>query len=74
MKRGMRNGRIHRLLGDRIFHPHIWSFDERSLSGGLALGLFIAFTPTLTFQMRKGSTSGPAASFSPSCRPFSATC
>ena len=51
MRHSLRNGRIHRLLGDRMFSPHVWGFDERSFAGGLALGLFIAFTPTIPFQM-----------------------
>jgi len=51
MRHSLRNGRIHRLLGDRMFSPHVWGLDERSLAGGLALGLFIAFTPTIPFQM-----------------------
>ena len=51
MKLGLRNGRMHHLLGDRLFHQHVWGFDERSVAVGLALGLFIAFTPTIPFQM-----------------------
>ena len=51
MKHGLRDGRLHRLLGERMFHPHVWGLDENSLAGGLALGLFIAFTPTIPFQM-----------------------
>lgn len=51
MKLGLRNGRVHHLLGDRLFHQHVWGFDRRSVAGGLALGLFIAFTPTIPFQM-----------------------
>jgi len=51
MKLGLRNGRVHHLLGDRLFHQHVWGFDQRSVAGGLALGLFIAFTPTIPFQM-----------------------
>ena len=51
MKLGLRNGRVHRLLGERLFQHHVWGFDQRSVAGGLALGLFIAFTPTIPFQM-----------------------
>jgi len=51
MKLGLRNGRVHRLFGDRLFHRHVWGFDRRSVAGGLALGLFVAFTPTIPFQM-----------------------
>ncbi|MDZ7830745.1 MAG: DUF2062 domain-containing protein [Desulfobacterales bacterium] len=42
---------IHRLLGDRLFDRDIWRISRRSISGGLALGLFIAFTPTIPAQM-----------------------
>lgn len=42
---------VHRILGDRLFDRDIWHMSERSLSGGLALGLFIAFTPTISVQM-----------------------
>ncbi len=42
---------VHRLLGDRIFENDIWHVNRRSISAGLALGLFIAFTPTIPFQM-----------------------
>ena len=51
MKHGLRNSRVHRLLGDRVFLPNVWGFDQRSIAGGLALGLFIAFTPTIPFHM-----------------------
>lgn len=43
--------RIHRILGDRIFEQEIWHIDQYTISGGLALGLFVAFTPTIPFQM-----------------------
>ncbi|MDD5475888.1 MAG: DUF2062 domain-containing protein [Syntrophales bacterium] len=42
---------VHRILGDRLFDREIWHISERSLSGGFALGLFIAFTPTISIQM-----------------------
>ena len=51
MKHGLRNTYIHRLLGERIFHHIIWGLDKKSLAGGLSLGMFIAFTPTIPFQM-----------------------
>ncbi|MFO7820702.1 MAG: DUF2062 domain-containing protein [Lentisphaeria bacterium] len=41
----------HRIFGARIFHYHIWTVNTKTLAGGLALGLFIAFTPTIPFQM-----------------------
>jgi len=51
MRHALRDTYIHRLLGERMFHPHIWGFDINSLSGGLSLGLFVAFTPTIPFHM-----------------------
>ncbi len=47
----LRGGHIHQLLGERLFHRDIWRINRRSIAGGLSLGLFIAFTPTIPFQM-----------------------
>ncbi|MGM0454114.1 MAG: DUF2062 domain-containing protein [Thermodesulfobacteriota bacterium] len=47
----LRGERIHKLLGDRIFDKEVWHISRRSISGGLAMGLFIGFTPTIPFQM-----------------------
>lgn len=41
----------HRIFGVRIFHQDIWHVDKRTLANGASLGLFIAFTPTIPFQM-----------------------
>ena len=46
-----RGDRIHRVLGDRIFDWELWHITQHSTSGGLAVGLFVAFTPTIPFQM-----------------------
>lgn len=51
MKHALRDTYVHRLFGERIFHHHIWGFDINSLAGGLSVGLFIAFTPTIPFHM-----------------------
>jgi hypothetical protein len=51
MRHTLKDSLAHRLFGERIFHPHIWRFDINSLAGGLTAGLFIAFTPTIPFQM-----------------------
>lgn len=48
---GLRETYIHRILGERLFDKHIWKFDIDSLAGGLSIGLFIALTPTIPFQM-----------------------
>lgn len=50
-KHALRDTYVYRLLGERIFHHHVWVFDKRSLAGGLSLGLFVAFTPSIGFQM-----------------------
>ncbi|MDD5089806.1 MAG: DUF2062 domain-containing protein [Candidatus Wallbacteria bacterium] len=42
---------LHSFFGNRIFHSKLWRVDLRSVSGGLALGIFIACTPTFPFQM-----------------------
>lgn len=51
MKHGLRETYIHRILGERMFHRHVWVIDKRSIAGGVSLGLFVAFTPTIPFQM-----------------------
>lgn len=51
VRRRLRGTYLHRILGDRLFHHYVWTHDTRALSGGLALGLFIAFTPTIPLQM-----------------------
>lgn len=50
-KRSMRGGRLHAILGKHAFHPKVWRSDRRAIAGGLAAGLFTAFTPTIPFQM-----------------------
>lgn len=50
-KRSMRGTRFHAIFGRHAFHPKLWRSDKRSIAGGLALGLFTAFTPTIPFQM-----------------------
>ncbi|MDY6822870.1 MAG: DUF2062 domain-containing protein [Thermodesulfobacteriota bacterium] len=47
----LRGEQIHRIVGDRLFDKDIWHINRRSIAGGLALGVFIAFTPTIPFQM-----------------------
>jgi hypothetical protein len=51
MKRTLRDTLIHRMLGERLFDHRIWGLDVPSLASGLSLGLFVAFTPTIPFQM-----------------------
>jgi uncharacterized protein len=42
---------LHRVFGERLFAPHIWKPTKISISGGLAVGIFIALTPTIGVQM-----------------------
>ena len=39
-----------RMFGDRLHDPNLWHFNRRSVAGGLALGVFVAFIP-LPIQM-----------------------
>ncbi len=50
-KLSLREMAVFSLLGKRAFHPRLWRSDRRSIAGGLAVGLFTAFTPTIPFQM-----------------------
>jgi uncharacterized protein len=51
MKTSLRDTYVFHVLGERIFDRHIWNLDNLSLAGGVSLGLFVAFTPTIPFQM-----------------------
>ncbi len=44
-------GWLSRLLGTSLFSREVWHISRRSVAGGLAVGLFVAFTPTIPFQM-----------------------
>lgn len=47
----LRRSFLYRVFGKGILARDLWHFDARSLAGGASLGLFIAFTPTIPFQM-----------------------
>jgi len=51
IKHALRDTYVHRILGERVFHHGIWALDIDSVAGGLSLGLFVAFTPTIPFHM-----------------------
>lgn len=51
LKHALHTSYFRHLLGERLFHHHIWVIDKRAIAGGLSLGLFVAFTPTIPFQM-----------------------
>ncbi len=42
---------VYRFFGSTLLRHDLWSFKSEPLARGLALGLFVAFTPTLGFQM-----------------------
>ena len=51
MKHSLRDTYVYRIIGDCIFDRRLWKIDMNSFSAGLSLGLFVAFTPTIPFQM-----------------------
>jgi uncharacterized protein len=51
MKRSLRGTHIFRIWGHKLFANFLWKMDKHSLAGGLSLGLFVAFLPTIGFQM-----------------------
>jgi hypothetical protein len=51
IRQTLKGSTLHRFWGKTLFHDLLWRTDRRSIAGGLALGLFIAFTPTIPFQM-----------------------
>ncbi len=42
---------LFRIWGHQLFENVLWKLDKRSIAGGLSLGLFIAFMPTIGVQM-----------------------
>jgi uncharacterized protein (DUF2062 family) len=50
-RRSMRSHFLHGVFGRVILSDDLWHISRRSLAGGLALGLFVAFTPTMPFHM-----------------------
>jgi uncharacterized protein (DUF2062 family) len=50
-RRHLRGGRLHRLLGEGLFHSELWAFTRRGVAAGLAVGLFIGCTPTMGVQI-----------------------
>ncbi|MBN1865840.1 DUF2062 domain-containing protein [Candidatus Sumerlaeota bacterium] len=51
MKKRLRGAWLHRVFGEHLLRAHLWVHDRRAIAGGLALGLFVAFTPTFPAQM-----------------------
>ena len=46
----LREHRSLRMFGERLHDPNLWHLNRRSVAGGLALGVFVAFIP-LPVQM-----------------------
>ncbi|MEP6670902.1 MAG: DUF2062 domain-containing protein [Chthoniobacter sp.] len=59
-RRHLKGGRLHRLLGERLFAEALWKPTRQTVAGGLALGLFVGFSPTMGIQL---ILSGVAAVF-----------
>ena len=53
-RRHLRGGRLHRLLGEPLFHSQLWAFTRRGVAEGVAVGLFIGCTPTMGVQIILG--------------------
>jgi len=47
----LEQSRAYHIFGATLFKRELWSFKSEALARGLALGLFVAFTPTIGFQM-----------------------
>ena len=50
-RKHLKGGRLHRLLGDRLFAPELWTPMRDTVARGLALGIFIGMTPTMGAQI-----------------------
>lgn len=50
-KHHIRGSWLHRLVGERIFSAELWGFSKEGVARGLALGVFIALTPTMGIHM-----------------------
>ncbi|MFA5554821.1 MAG: DUF2062 domain-containing protein [Phycisphaerae bacterium] len=51
IRKSLINTYLHRIWGQRLFADVLWKINRRSIAGGLSLGLFVAFTPSIPFQM-----------------------
>ena len=50
-RKHLKGGRLHRLVGDRLFAPELWAPMRDTVAKGLALGVFIGMTPTMGAQI-----------------------
>ncbi len=51
IRRNIKNTRLFRIWGHKLFESVLWRIDKKGIAGGLSLGLFVAFMPTVGFQM-----------------------
>jgi uncharacterized protein (DUF2062 family) len=47
----IKKSRFYRIFGATLLAPYLWSFREEPIARGVALGTFVAFTPTIGVQM-----------------------
>lgn len=47
----LEQSRAYHIFGTTLFKKELWSFKGEALARGIGLGLFVAFTPTIGFQM-----------------------
>lgn len=50
-RRHLKGSKLHQLLGERLFATELWKPSRPTIAGGLAIGLFIGFTPTMGAQI-----------------------
>jgi uncharacterized protein len=51
LRESLKDTYLYRICGEKLWAAVLWRTDKRSIAGGLTLGVFIAFTPTIPFQM-----------------------
>jgi len=50
-RKHLKGGWLHRVLGEKLFASDLWKPSRQTMAGGLALGLFIGFSPTMGAQI-----------------------
>ena len=50
-RRHLRGSWLHRLLGERLLSAELWRLRKEPVARGLALGVFVALTPTMGVQI-----------------------
>jgi len=67
----IKNTVLYKIIGERLFRHELWKPTRKTVAGGVALGVFIALTPTVGAQML---ISGIAAYFLGVNIPVAVTC